>query len=337
MDLSWFYDWREWRRFRAVELARLGWLHRDIAEAMGVSEAAVSQWLDHVRRAGPAALLSHPHGGHVKLTSEQKRLVPDFLWHGAEAYGFRGDVWTCARIAKVLRWEFGVALHKDHVSRMLKAMGWTPQIPITRAIQRNEAEIERWRAETWPKLRSRARKERRTLVFTDESGFYLLPALVRTYGPKGETPVLPQRAGRDHLSVMGAVTGAGKVYTMVRRNPFNGLHCITFLQHLLRQAGKPLLIIWDRSPIHRRCAVRDFVTEVGEQQIALEVLPAYAPDLNPVEWLWKHLKHVEMRNQACLDLEELHMAIHMAVGRVRQRPDLIDSFFEGAELPLKKT
>ena len=203
MEATWFYDWREWRRFRAVELAQLGWVHRDIAEAMGVSDAAVSQWLAHARNAGDEGLLAHPHGGHVKLTPEQKQQVPDFLWHGAEAYGFRGEVWTCARIAKVLGWEFGISFHKDHVSRMLKAIGWTPQIPITRAIQRNEEEIERWRRETWPKLRSRARKERRTLVFTDESGFYMLPAVVRTYGRKGETPVLRHRAGRDHLSVMG--------------------------------------------------------------------------------------------------------------------------------------
>ena len=299
----------------------MGWVHRDIAEAMGVSEAAVSQWLAHARSNGVEGLLARPHGGHVKLTPDQKRLVPDFLWHGAEAYGFRGDVWTCARIAKVLRWEFGVTLHKDHVSRMLKAMGWTPQIPITRAIQRDEEEIERWRLETWPKLRSRARKERRALVFTDESGFYLLPAVVRTYGPKGETPVLPHRAGRDHLSVMGAVTGAGKVYAIVRRKPLNGLHSIKFLKHLMRQAGKPLLVIWDGSPIHRRCAVRDFVAGVGEKQLVLESLPGYAPDLNPVEWLWKHLKHVELRNRACLDLEELHMELHLAVSRVRQRRD----------------
>jgi transposase len=320
-----------------LELAPVGWVHRDIAEALGVSEAAVSQWLAHARRTGAEGLLAHPHGGHVKLTPEQKRLLPDFLWHGAEAYGFRGDVWTCARFAKVLRWEFGVSFHKDHVSRMLKAMGWTPQIPITRAIQRNEEAIERWRTETWPKLRSRARKERRTLVFTDESGFYLLPALVRTYGPKGETPVLPHWAGRDHLSIMGAVTSGRKVYTLVRQKPLNGLHCIKFLQHLQRQVGKPLLVIWDGSPIHRRCAVRDFVTQIGEKAIVVEPLPGYAPDLNPVEWLWKHLKHVELRNKACLDLEELHMEFHLAVGRVRQRLDLIDSFFEGAGLPLKKT
>lgn len=337
MNSAWFYDWREWRRFRAVELARLGWVHRDIAAALGVSESAVSQWLSQSRRGGEETLLAHPHGSHCKLSPEQQRLLPDFLWHGAEAYGFRGDVWTCARIAKVLRWELGVSFHKDHVSRMLKAMGWTPQIPITRAIQRDEAEIERWRKEIWPNLRSRARKEHRALIFTDESGFYLLPAVVRTYGPKGETPVLLHQAGRDHLSVMGAVTAGGKVYTLVRHKSLNGLHSIKFLEHLRRQTGKPLLVIWDRSPIHRRCTVRDFVTAIGEHEIALETLPGYAPDLNPVEWLWKHLKFVELHNKACLDLEELHMEFHLAVDRVRKRDELIGSFFKGAQLPLQKT
>src|SRR5437667_8292798 len=142
MKRACFYDWREYRRFRALELAQLDYTHRDIAAVLGVSEAAVSQWLARARRAGPTALWAHPHGGHAKLTAEQMRLLPDFLWHGAEAYGFRGDVWTCTRIAQVLHWEFGVSFHKDHVSRMLKALAWTPQIPITRAIQRDEEAIE---------------------------------------------------------------------------------------------------------------------------------------------------------------------------------------------------
>src|ERR1051326_2659302 len=109
MEATWFYDWKEWRRFRALKLAQQNWVHRDIAAALGVSEAAVSQWLTDARREGTESLLVNPHGRHPKLMPEQQRLLPDFLWHGAEAYGFRGDVWTCARIAKVLRWEFSVS------------------------------------------------------------------------------------------------------------------------------------------------------------------------------------------------------------------------------------
>ncbi len=328
-------DWREWRRFRAVQLAEQGWIHKDIADALGISEAAVSQWLAQFAVSGSQGLLSHPHGGSTKLTVEQKDLIPDFLWHGPEAYGFRGEFWTCARIAKVLRREFGVSYHKDHVSRMLRDLGWTPQLPITRAIQRDEEAIERWRLDVWPDLLRRARRERRKLVFTDESGFYLLPAVVRTYGPKGETPVMYHWATRDHLSVMGAVTTGHRICTMVRRKAFNGLHCIEFFKHLLRQLARPLLVIWDGSPIHRRAEVKTFIQSMGDKQLVVEPLPAYAPDLNPVEWMWKHLKHVELRNRTCLDLEELHMELHLAVGRIRQKPKLIKTFFEGAELPLK--
>jgi transposase len=183
-------------------------------------------------------------------------------------------------------------------------------------------------------LQKRARQERRTLVFTDESGFYLLPGVVRTYGPKGETPVIQEWQTRDHLSVMGAVTSQGKLHTLIRQEPFNGLHCVAFLKHLLRHAATSLLVIWDRSPIHRRSAVQRFITSAGEARLVVEFLPIYAPDLNPVEWLWKHLKGVELCNQPCLDLEELHSELHLAVDRVRRNLSPIASFFEGAGLPL---
>ncbi len=93
-------------------------------------------------------------------------------------------------------------------------------MPIARAIQRDEQEIERWRAEVWPRLKAEARRERRALVFVDESGFYLLPGVVKTYGPKGRTPIVDEWQTRDHLSAMGGVTTQGKVYTLVRPTSF---------------------------------------------------------------------------------------------------------------------
>lgn len=160
-----FHDWREWRRLQALRLARGRWKHREIAEALGISEGAVSRWLARANEEGAAGLRSRPHPGHPKLSGQHKRLIADFLWHGAEAYGFRGEVWTCARIAKVIERETGVSFHKDHVSRLLKDLNWTPQIPITRALQRDESAIQRWRVEVWPQLRRQASQERRTLVF----------------------------------------------------------------------------------------------------------------------------------------------------------------------------
>ena len=174
-------------------------------------------------RTGGSSLPPAP-GPPGRLAPEQLRLIPDFLWHGAESYGFRGDVWTCERVAGVLDEEFGVSYSKSQVSRLLKRIGWTPQVPITRAIQRDEEAIRRWRVESWPRLKEKARRERRALVFTDESGFYLLPAVVKTYAPRAETPILDEWQTRDHLSVMGGVTAEGKVYSLVRPRSLNGLH-----------------------------------------------------------------------------------------------------------------
>jgi transposase len=332
------HNWKEWRRLRAWELKQQGWLQQDIADALDVSKWVVSRWFHRVRDAGVEALLSHPAPGPMpKLTNTQKRVIPEFLWHGAEAYGFRGDVWTCARIARVIEEEFGVLYHKDHVSRLLKELCWTPQVPIKRAIQRDEQAIECWRAEVWPDLQQRARRERRTLVFVDESGFYLLPGVVKTYAPKGQTPVLRAKLTRDHLSVMGGMTPLGKVYTLVRQESLNGLHSIEFLTHLLRVAGRRLLVIWDGSPIHRRVAVKEFVSGTGGK-VWLEALPGYAPNLNPWdEGGWHYLKDVEMANLVCRDLEELHQEFHLAVGRLRQKPHLVQSFFAQAGLTPKKS
>ena len=329
------HDWREWRRLRALYLFQHGWRERDIVEALGASKGAVSQWLTTAGKGGRKALYSRPHGIHAKLTDEQKRLIPDFLWHGPEAYGFRGEVWTCPRVVDVLAQEFGVTYHRDHVSRILKELGWTPQIPITRAIQRDEAVIAQWRIQVWPDLRRRATVERRTLVFVDESGFYLLPSVVRTYGLKGHTPVIDKKLTRDHLSVMAGVTPAGKLYTLVRRESLSSSESVVFLKHLLVQTGKKLLVIWDGSPIHRWGEVREFLAEKGAKRIHLEALPGYAPDLSPLDQgCWHHLKNVEMANLSCMDMEELHLEFDLAVGRLRQKPRLIQSFFAAAGLSL---
>src|ERR1043165_5355005 len=133
-------DWREWRRLRAWDLAQQDWGVNAIARALGASSAAVSGWLATARRDGAEALRARPHpGAPAKLTADQKRLVPDFLWHGPEAYGFGGEVWTCRRVAAVLAEELAVRYSRGQVARILKALGWTPQLPITRAIQRDEA------------------------------------------------------------------------------------------------------------------------------------------------------------------------------------------------------
>ena len=147
------------RRWRAVELYQAGWTQRDIAEALGVTKGAISQWLKALEAGGLDALRAQPRpGGPPKLRADQLRLLPDCLSHGAEAYGFRGEIWTCARVAWVIEQEFGICYHPAHVSRLLKRLQWTPQQPVQRASQRDEAQIEAWRTEVWPELKKRRAK-----------------------------------------------------------------------------------------------------------------------------------------------------------------------------------
>ena len=328
-------DLREWRRLQAVRLSEQGWCRWQIAHALAVTERSVSRWSAIARVRGARGLRAAPIPGRPPaLSLTQQRLIPELLWHGAEAYGFRGSVWTCGRIAQVIQEEFGIAYHPGHVSRLLERLGWTPQVPIRRASQRDEAAIRQWREAVWPRLPREARTQRRALVFVDESGFYLLPSVVRTYAPCARTPVLRARLTRDHLSVMGGMTPAGRVYTLARQEPLNGAHAVEFLVHLLRVAAPRLLVIWDGSPIHRRTLMGEFVAECGGK-VRVEALPGYAPDLNPWdEGGWNHLKHVEMRNLVCKDLEELHEQFHLAVHRLRQKTWLIRSFFAQAGLTL---
>lgn len=146
-------DWREGRRLRALELHEQGWSGTRIAEALGVTGGAVSQWLKRARAGGREALRAHPPPGPTpKLTPVQRAALPAVLAKGAEAYGFLGAVWTTKRIAVVIKRVFGVSYHPAHVSRLMRQLGWTVQKPIQRASQRNEAAVTAWREQTWPAL-----------------------------------------------------------------------------------------------------------------------------------------------------------------------------------------
>ncbi len=154
-------DWREGRRFRALELHEAGWIGERIAEALGVTAGAVSQWLARARAGGREALRTQPPPGPIpKLTAEQRAALPELLAKGAEAYDFVGDVWTAKRVAVVINREFGVRYHPAHLSRLLRQQGLSVQKPVVRATQRNEAAVAAWQAERWaalevkPRLRS---------------------------------------------------------------------------------------------------------------------------------------------------------------------------------------
>ena len=154
-------DWKEGRRLRALALHEAGWTGKQIAEALGVTRGAVSQWLTRAREGGREALRRRSAPGATpKLTTGQREQLPEKLAKGAEAYDFIGDVWTTKRVAQVIRQEFGVQYHPAHVSRLLRALGWSVQKPIRRATQRDEAAIATWREQIWPALQAKPQPKR---------------------------------------------------------------------------------------------------------------------------------------------------------------------------------
>jgi transposase len=146
---------------QAWKLKEQGWQQKDIAVALGVSEGAVSQWLKRGREGGVEALKAHPpQGMQARLSAEQKAQLPALLAKGAEAYGFRGDVWTASRVAEVIERTFGVHYHRDHVGRLLREAGWSRQQPIERATQRDEAAIKAWSEQRWPAIKKKPKRNR---------------------------------------------------------------------------------------------------------------------------------------------------------------------------------
>ena len=147
-------NWREGRRLRAFELKERGWKQTHIADALGVSEGAVSQWIKRAREKGVQALRHKPPpGAPPRLSEDERARLPELLALGAEAHGFRGDVWTCERVAELIRREFGVSYHPAHVSRLLKKLRLSLQKPQRRAEQRDEEAIEHWKEKKWPSLK----------------------------------------------------------------------------------------------------------------------------------------------------------------------------------------
>lgn len=149
-------DWQEARRWQALALKQQGWQQQPIAQALGVTKGAVSQWMARVREYGAEGLRARLRSGAPpRLNGSELHLLPELLAAGAEAYGFRGEVWTCARIGKLIEWVFGVTYHKAHVARLLKQLAWTPQKPLERAAQRDEEQIAYWRTTVWEELKKR--------------------------------------------------------------------------------------------------------------------------------------------------------------------------------------
>jgi transposase len=162
----------------------------------------------------------------------------------------------------------------------------------------------------------------------------LLPAVVRTYAPRGETPLLRAPLRYDHLSAISAITPDGQLLMQVKEQAYTSIKVVQFLRHLLRHIPGKLLIVWDGASIHRGQLIKDFLAEGGAERIQLERLPSYAPELNPDEGIWWYLKRVELKNVVCHDLDELRYELRLATARLRHKRQVIQGCIRHAGLVL---
>lgn len=149
---------------------------------------------------------------------------------------------------------------------------------------------------------------------------------VRTWAPRGQTPVLKVKLTRDHLSSMSGITLDGRLFMQIRQKSYDSQAVIGFLKVLLRKVTGPLLLIWDGSPIHRSQEIKAFLKQGAAKRLHLEQLPGYAPDLNPDEGIWNYLKRVELANVCCRDLDQLETELIRARERLRHKRDIIEAW-----------
>jgi len=239
-------DQLEARRLRAAGLLAAGVRQAEVARQLGVSRQSVSDWHGRWRADGVDALRSRgPTGPVPRLSDAQLATVERALLEGAAANGFTGELWTLERIALVIEWRTGVRHHPAHVWALLRhRLGWSVQHPVRRAAERDQAAIDRWVAEDWPRIKQSAQRRRACLVFFDESALSLTPNVRRTWAPRGQPPTLThpfnwQRASMAAAICYGVRGGGAQLCFHVQAGNYDTERLIEVLGELRKFLGGP--------------------------------------------------------------------------------------------------
>ena len=201
-------DLLEDRRKRALALLDAGHSLNEVGRRIGCNASSVMRWRNARRRGGAKALrVRFSPGRPWKLTATQRKRLVRFLLQGPVAHGYRTNLWTTIRIAEIVQRKFGIRYHRAHVGRLMHSLKWTPQKPERRALERDEEKIKRWKQRKLAPGKKNAARLGAHIVFADESGFLLIPSVVRTWAPEGQTPIHRHRQGpRDKISVISGIS-----------------------------------------------------------------------------------------------------------------------------------
>ena len=325
------------RRMKAAELFAEGKTRAEVAAELGASWQSANEWFKRWKASGQSALEPQGKPGPgPKFTDAEAARILDELKKGSVAHGYQNELWTLRRVGQLVRDLTGKQASQSEIWRLLRRLRWSPQKPARRARERDEDKINQWKSEDWPRLREKAKQEERTIVFVDECGFSQKSTAKKTWAPEGETPVVEMNFNWDKLSVIGGIS-LKSIYFQVHEESIKSAQVIGFLDHLQRHVRGNLLVIWDGLPAHRSKAVAQYLAST-EGRVWVERLPAYAPELNPIEYLWGNVKGTDLANFSPKDLWELSSEAKKALTKRRRRPKIIRAFwmqtkldFEGLE------
>jgi len=315
-------------RLMAVRRVHDGERPSDVMRSYGLCRTTIYKWLRAARRRGESALRSRKASGpKPKLSDRQKRQV--FRWINGKdprQFGFDFGLWT-RRTVQELVWErMGIELGITSVGRLLAELQITPQKPLRRAYERNPAAIAKWIEEDYPRIRRRAHRRGAKIFFLDEAGVRSDPVLGRTWAPKGRTPEVATSDRRQSINAISAVNPRGEFWFKVYAGGLNKDRFVAFLKSFMRGRKHPVMLIVDGHPAHRARIVRDYVQSL-KGKLEIYFLPGYAPELNPDEFVWNHLKKQGVSKKPLRHGESLRARVHADLEKIKRAPQLVRSFF----------
>ena len=329
---------REFLRKRAVAAVREGQSPSAVARAFGVHRVSLHRWLRQAQL--PGGLDAKPVRRASALSDGQLHQLESLLLLGASRHGWPNDLWTAARVKEVLLRHLGIDFHPEYVRKVLKRrLGWTSQKPQTKAKERDEDAIRRWKDQVFPRIVREARARDAHLLLLDESCFQLTPTVRRTLAPRGRTPVLPCWDKRDKVSAISAITLSprrhlpGLLFQLLPdKENFHGAEVVAFLK-LVRRHLRRFTVVWDRNQIHSRSkVVRAYLA--GHPEIVVEDFPGYAPELNPDELVWCWTKYGRLGNYAAPGVAALREHVLKELEDLQQHPYMLLDFIDHTGLPL---
>jgi transposase len=300
----------------------------EVMKSYGLCRTTIYPWLREFEDKGWEALAeSIAQGPEPKMTDKQKqRLKRWILGKDPRQYGFDFGLWSRRIVQQLIRERMGIEFCLTSVGKLLASLDITPQKPLRRAYERDPKAVQLWLDETYPKLRKRAKKQGAKIFFLDEAGFQSDPPLARTYGLKGHTPVVTTSGQRQSINVISAVNARGEFWAATYDGKLNAESFVLFLQNFMKgRQGKVFLVV-DGHPAHTAKVVDRYVESL-EGRLELHRLPSYAPDLNPDEFVWSHMKKNGVSKKPLKQNESLRKRVEEDLVRIQGDPKLVRSFF----------